>query len=55
MKEYKLCLSNLEAVEVCVEDVSTLDVSDQTHGQLLIGLISDVHHGGDVYRQPIHS
>lgn len=61
MKRYKLCLSvtpggtNLEAVEIRVKRVAALDVSDQTHGQLLVGLISDVHHGGHVYRQPIHS
>lgn len=53
--EHKLFFSfthdatDLEAIEVCVEDLSTLDVSDQSHGQLLIGLISNVHHGGDVY------
>lgn len=46
--------TDLEAIEICVEDIATLDVSDQSHCQLLIGLISDVHHGGDVYRQPIH-
>lgn len=46
--------ADLEAIEVCEELVSTLDVSDQSHCQLLISLISDVHHGGDVYRRPIH-
>lgn len=46
---------DLEAVEICVEDVSALDVGDQSHCQLFIGLISDVHHGGDVDRQPVHT
>jgi len=41
--------TDLEAIEICVKDVSTLDVSFQSHCQLLIGLISDVHHGGEVY------
>lgn len=55
---YHTCLirvgTDLEAIEICVEHVSTLDVSDQSHCKLLISLISDVHHGGDVYRKPIH-
>lgn len=54
VKKYKLIsfshdATDLEAVEVCVEDVSALDVGHQSHGQLLVGLISDVHHDGDVY------
>lgn len=47
--------TDLEAIEVCVEDVSTLDVGDQSHSQLLIGLIPDVNHGADVDGQAVHA
>lgn len=46
--------THLEAVEIRVEHVSTLDVGDQSHCQLFIGLISDIHHGGYIYREAIH-
>lgn len=44
----------LETVDVGVEDVSALDAGHQTHGQLLVVLISDVHGGGDVHGKSIH-
>lgn len=47
--------ANLETIEVCVECVLTLDVRDQTHGQLFITLVPDVHQGGDVQRQTIYT
>lgn len=43
-------MADLEAIEVCVEDISILNAGDQLHGQLLVGLISDVHHCSHVYR-----
>lgn len=48
-------VADLETIKVCVEDVTTLDVSDQSHCKLLIGLILDVHHSADIYRITIHS
>lgn len=54
-KNYWICLqSYLEAIEICVEDISTLDICHQTHRQLLIVLVSDVHGGGDIYRKSVH-
>lgn len=47
--------ANLETIEVCVECFLTLDVRDQTHGQLFIILVPDVHQGGDVQRQTIYT
>lgn len=47
--------SDLESVEVCVEGVVILDVRDQTHGQLFVRLFSDVHHGGDIQGQTVHT
>lgn len=46
--------SYLETIEVCVEDIPTLDIRHQTHRQLLIVLISDVHGGGDIGRKSVH-
>lgn len=46
--------SHLETIEVCVEDIPTLDIRHQTHRQLLVVLISDVHGGGDIDRKSIH-
>lgn len=48
-------VADLEAVQVGVEDISVLNAGDQSHGQLLIGLISDVHCCSHVYRQTIHT
>lgn len=45
----------LKPIEVRVESVFTLNVCNQTHGQLFVILVSDVHHGGDVQRQTIYS
>lgn len=47
--------ANLEPIEVCVEFVLTLDVCDQTHDQLFIILVPDVHQGGDVQRKTIYT
>lgn len=47
--------ANLKTIEVCVEFVLTLDVCDQTHGQLFIILVPDVHQGSDIQRQAIYT
>lgn len=56
LKFYKVVFSiteaatDLETIEICIEDASTLDVRCQPHCQLFIGLISDVNHGADLHR-----
>lgn len=55
LKSLQTCVLHLEAVEVCVESISALNVGNQPHCQLLVILISDVHHGGDVQRKTIDS
>lgn len=47
--------ANLKTIEVCVECALTLDVCDQTHYQLFIILVPDVHQSGDVQRQTIYT
>lgn len=48
-------MTNLEAVQVGVEDVSAFDVGVESHGKLKIALCSDVHHVVYVYAHPIHT
>lgn len=47
-------LTDLEAVEVCEEGVFTHDIRDQAHGQLLVGLVMNVHQHADVQGEAIH-